>query len=93
MSVTLELAEKVENRLTIHAKRLGLTLPEFATQVMGRIADYSTPSETAESIDEILAPFRKQVAESGMSEDELDAFFQEVRQEVWDEQHQHGKVA
>ena len=27
------------------------------------------------SIDEVLAPFRKQVAESGMSDEELDAFF------------------
>lgn len=92
MTLTLELPDKAEGPLTLRAKRQGMTLPEFAAEVMGRLAE-DTPDATVETIDEILAPFRKQVAESGMSEDELDAFFQEVRQEVWDEQHQHGKVA
>ena len=90
MTLTIELPDKVESRLTLRAKRRGMTLPEFAMEVMERLADES-PESTAESIDEIMAPFRKQVAESGMSEDELDAFFQEIRQEVWDEQHE--KVA
>ena len=90
MNLTLELPDMVESRLTLRAKQRGMTLPEFAMEVMERLAE-DTPEAAVESIDQILAPFRKQVAESGMSEDELDAFFQEVRQEVWDEQ--QGKAA
>ena len=34
------------------------------------------------TLDEVLAPFRRQVEESGMSDDELGAFFEEVREEI-----------
>jgi len=34
-----------------------------------------------------LAPFRRQVEESGMTDDELGDFFEEVREEVWQEKH------
>lgn len=37
------------------------------------------------SIDELLAPVRKEFAESGMTEDELDALIEEAREEVWQE--------
>jgi chorismate mutase len=37
---------------------------------------------TAPTIDEVLAPVRKQVAESGMSDEELDSFFRGILQEV-----------
>jgi len=41
---------------------------------------------TIELLDDVMALFRQDVAESGMSEAELDAFFEEVREEVWQEQ-------
>jgi hypothetical protein len=44
------------------------------------------PSEKRPS-DEALAPFRRQVAQSGMSDDELRAFFEELREEVYREKH------
>jgi hypothetical protein len=37
------------------------------------------------SIDEILSPFRQQFAESGMTEDELDEFVDEIREEIYQE--------
>ena len=49
--------------------------------------------QKSSSSDEILAPFRRQVQESGMTEAELDTFFEEVRQEVWDETHKRGKLS
>lgn len=39
----------------------------------------------APTLTELLAPFRKQVAESGMTEDELDDLFEEAREEVYQE--------
>jgi hypothetical protein len=39
----------------------------------------------AKSFDEILAPIRRTFQESGMSEDDLDALFDEARDEVYQE--------
>lgn len=39
----------------------------------------------AKSFDEILAPIRKTSQESGGSEDDLDALFEEAREEVYQE--------
>jgi hypothetical protein len=37
---------------------------------------------TAPSVDELLAPFRKQIDESGIADDELDRLGEELRHEV-----------
>ncbi len=77
MTLTIELPAEAESRLADAAKKSGKTLSEYATDVLVSVAD--VPAET---FDQILAPFRKEVAESGMSEAELDAFFGEVLDEV-----------
>ncbi|MCI0489011.1 MAG: hypothetical protein L0229_20655 [Blastocatellia bacterium] len=46
----------------------------------------TTDLPAAEFFDEILAPIRKTFQESGMSEDELEALFEEAREEVYQEQ-------
>jgi hypothetical protein len=40
-----------------------------------------------QSVDEALAPFRRQVEESGMSDEDVQSFFEDVRDEVWAERH------
>jgi predicted transcriptional regulator len=79
MTLTLELPAETERELSALAKVSGRTPEAVAAELLERHLALRT-------MDEILAPFRKEVAESGMTEAELDAFFQEVRQEVWDEQ-------
>jgi predicted transcriptional regulator len=79
MSLTIELPAETERELSALAKESGRTPEAVAVELLERHLALRT-------MDEILAPFRKQVAESGMSEEELDAFFQDVRQEVWEEQ-------
>ena len=37
------------------------------------------------TLNEILAPFRAQVTASGVGDEELDALFEETREEVWQE--------
>jgi hypothetical protein len=39
------------------------------------------------SFEEVCAPIAHAVAESGMSDEELDAFFEEIRDEIWNEKH------
>lgn len=79
MSLTIELSEPVERELPRWAVDSGQTAEAFLAEMAERFL-------TSRRIDTTLAPFRKQVAESGMSENELDAFFQEIREEVWQEQ-------
>ncbi|HEV3417277.1 MAG TPA: hypothetical protein VG056_10700 [Pirellulales bacterium] len=54
------------------------------------IADYAArllrDAVTAPSVDELLAPFRNQVDESGATDEELDNLCEELRQEVWRDQ-------
>jgi hypothetical protein len=38
-------------------------------------------------VEQALAPFRRQVEESGLTDDELGDFFEEVREEVWQDKH------
>jgi hypothetical protein len=51
----------------------------------------SPPRREDRTFDEILAPFRQSVAESGMTDEELDALFQEAREEVWQQWQQTKK--
>jgi hypothetical protein len=58
----------------------------LARQLLEKILDGRrdvAPSAPQESgLDAILAPFRKEVEESGMTDEELRDFFSEVRDEV-----------
>ena len=40
---------------------------------------------TSRGVDELLAPFRQQVAASQVSDDDLDAFAEELRSDAWQE--------
>ena len=79
MNLTIERSETVERELTRWAVDSGQTAEAFLAEMTERFL-------TSPRIDTTLAPFRKQVAESGMTEDELNEFFQEIREEVWQEQ-------
>ena len=49
-----------------------------------------TVPRQSRTLDEILAPFRAQVEASGMSDTELEAFFEAVREKRFQEQQRHG---
>jgi hypothetical protein len=76
MSLTVSLSPDQERRLFERAAERGKDPADYVRDLIDR--DIHRPS-----LDEVLAPFRRQVEESGMSDDELGAFFEEVREEVW----------
>lgn len=80
MAITIELPEVVERILTRRAERAGRTLELYATSLLVRESE-------ADSFDEILAPFRQEVAESGMTEEEFGALIEQARKEAWAEKH------
>ena len=68
MDMMISISEDVVARLKERAAESGETMPAYAAKVLSETV-------TRPTIDEILAPFRKQVAESGMSDEALDDFF------------------
>jgi hypothetical protein len=65
-------------RLSEHARaRLAERAAERGQDPEGYVSDLIERAVTRPSIDEVLAPFRKQVADSGMGDDELDGFLRD----------------
>ena len=70
MTLSLTLPPDVEAKLRKRAAELQQSPDDYASHVLAQAVN-------ARTVDEILAPFRKQVADSGMSDEELDAFYRE----------------
>ena len=79
MSITIQLSADEEKRLAERAARSGRDLTGYVHLLIER--DTQSPARA----DEALAPFRRQVEESGLSDDDLGDFFEEVRDEVYGE--------
>lgn len=76
MTLTINLPKEIGMALENKAKTRGTGLAEY-------VEDLVTKEAHSPSIDEILAPFRRQVEESGITDDELDELFTEARKEVF----------
>ena len=86
MTFVIDLPPELEEKLQQCANQSGQDVKSFILQaVQEKIAK-------APTFDEICAPFVQAVAASGMTDEELEGFFEEVRDEVWQEkQTQKGK--
>lgn len=85
---TLEITDVPEEhirQIELRAQHAGTGSVEYIKRLIAR--DLETPT-----LDEILAPIRQGFAESGLTEDELTALFEEARDEVWDEWKREGKA-
>jgi len=81
MTVVLELKPEIEEALQKKAKANGFELNVYLEKLIEKDVD------RVKTIDEILAPVRKNFAESGMTEDELDELIESERQAMWEEKH------
>lgn len=64
MVLSIELAPEIESRLREQARAAGKDLDEF----VGQLVEHAVAKP---SLDEVLAPLRKQFAESGTSDEQL----------------------
>jgi len=79
MSVTIDLPPELENALRQYAARSDQDVGAFVLQaVREKIA-------RARTFDEVCAPFARAVEATGITDEEFDRFFEEVRAEVWQE--------
>jgi hypothetical protein len=72
----IPLPPDVEARLRERAKAHGEDVSALAARLLEDALSTTT-------VDELLAPFRRQVEESGITDDELDRLGEELRDEVW----------
>lgn len=77
MAVVIELSPEQEASLERRAAQRGLDPANYARQVLERDLN---PVPT---LDELLAPFRRQVEDSGLSDSELHDLFEEAREEAF----------
>ena len=83
--------------LTIHVpKNIGVILEERAKGNGKDVAEYvesliEQDIDKRKTLDEILAPVRRNFAESGMTEDELDELIETERQAMWEEKNGKAK--
>lgn len=76
MSVTVDLKPETEEQLRRKADASGASLGVYLADILQEHVDRGP------TLDERLAPARKQFEESGMSEEELDEFFYGIRDEI-----------
>ncbi len=77
MTFTISLSAEAEKELCERAAELGQDVSQYVRRLI------SWDLRESRAVAMALAPFREQVARSGMTEDELDEFFEEVREENW----------
>ncbi len=87
MTITIDLPSEVETKIKAQASNDGVKVEDYVKTLIKEASDRREQIEknSEKSFDEILAPVRKGFWESGMSEDEILEFFEEVREEVWQE--------
>jgi hypothetical protein len=74
--ITIPLPPETEALLRERARANGEDVSTYAAELLREAL-------TAQSVDELLAPFRRQVEDSGISDEELDALGESLRDEVW----------
>ena len=79
MTVILELKPEIEEALQKKARDNGFEVNVYLEKLIEKDID------RAKTLDEILAPFRREVEESGITDDELDALVEETREEIYQE--------
>jgi hypothetical protein len=83
MTIKIELRPDEERELRELARASGRDVSEYVHQVLTEhLRSGRSPEAASKTFDEILAPIREGWQQSGMSEDEITALFEETRDEV-----------
>jgi len=84
MTITIDLPPDVEKSIRTQAAQDGLPIEAYVTSLVQEATKrrdrINLPAE--KSFDKILAPFRRNVEESGMSDEGLDGLFTTARREA-----------
>jgi hypothetical protein len=87
MSITITIPAELEPLILRQVKETGKPIEEVTVEL---IAQGLQPRPPALTFDAILAPFRKEVAESGITDEELDNLFMQARRDYARENQEQG---
>lgn len=79
MTITIELSTEQERALQRRAEVAGQDLNAFVHEPIDR------GIQSRPSLDELLAPIRREFADSGMTDDDLETLVRQAREEIWSE--------
>ena len=79
MTLTIQVPKNIGAVLVEKARNQGKDVAEYVENLIEKDID------RRKTLDEILAPLRKDFAESGMTEDDLDELIESERQAMWEE--------
>ena len=84
MTITIDLPPEVEESVKTQAAKEGLPLEDYVTALVqeGTKRRDRIDLLAEKPFDEILAPFRRNVEDSGLSDEELDGLFTGARKEA-----------
>lgn len=84
MTITIDLPPEVEASVKTQADKEGLPLQDYVTSLIQEGTQRRDRIDllAGKPFDEILAPFRRNVEESGMSDEELGGLFTGARKEA-----------
>lgn len=75
-TIEINLPAELVQQLDERAKQTGRNRADYAGELLAK-------NLRAPTLNDLLAPLRQQFEESGMTDDELDALVEEVRDEIW----------
>ncbi len=83
MTITIDLPPEVEKSVKTQAAKEGLPLEDYIKSLVQEGSKRRDRIDllAEKPFDEIVAPFRRNVEDSGMSDEELDGLFGEARKE------------
>jgi len=84
MTITIDLPSEVETALLEKASANGKNIQNYIEDLLRKQALRPT-------LDELLAPVRRDFEESGMGEEDLNNFFDDLRDKVWQEKQNADK--
>lgn len=79
MTLTIEVPQSVGVILEEKAKNQGKDVAEYVESLIEKDIDRQ------KTLDEILAPIRRNFSDGGMTEEDLDALIESERQAIWEE--------
>lgn len=84
MTITIDLPPDIEASVKTQAAQEGLPLEDYVTSLVQEAAMRRVRIDflAEKSFDEILAPFRGNVEDSGIGDEELDSLFTTARKEA-----------
>jgi hypothetical protein len=87
MTITIDLPAEIEEKVKLQASHDGVKVEDYVKSLIKEASDRREriEKESEKSFREILAPIHTEFEESGMSEEELTEFLEELREEVWQE--------